>query len=418
MKTLILCLPVVAAGCIKTAAFSTSPSSASSDGSVTLPDVFKLKKDDAIAALRKAGVQGDIEQDDSLCGSTVDGKIIELGEVCYQQPAAGRRQGARLVVSLRVQTEDPRRGDVGRITEWRLMPNMIGMTYDQAVAAMKSAGFDKIEHIKTTDADDAGCRPSLVCRQYPDVLVRAGLNDDKLLYIGADPTPAARSAATEPPRGEPAQPPPARDTAPVPTKPTTAPAPAPTKPTADAPPAPLFGAPPPPPPPPAAPPPPPAAKHYGGNGAPPYRDGEGRVHGPGGPVFMGTGEPCTAKIDHCMRPGVLFSADNVKAGSLYRGVPVFQFENKWWSWWGEAVEPKHLFRTATVDKADQIEVGKPVVFFSEEGHDRFLDSEYEMLRSSRWEVGVVGAVGTDSIKIKGWGDVPLDTVRRIVEEVR
>ncbi|HSN29824.1 MAG TPA: PASTA domain-containing protein [Kofleriaceae bacterium] len=409
MKTLLVCLPILATSCIKTAAFSTSSPTAASDGTVTLPNVFKLKKADAIAALRKAGVEGDINQDDSLCGSAIDGQIIELGEVCYQAPAAGQRQGSRLVVSLRVQTEDPRQGDIGKITEWRLMPNMIGMTYDQAVAAMQRAGFTHVERIKTTDSDDATCKPRVVCKQYPDVLTRSGLNDDKLLYLGAEPAAAHASAETTRPAPAPAPSPtpvPALQPAPAPA-PTTGPAPQPAKPTADQPPAPLFGAPPPP---------PTTAAKPATSAKPAYRGDDGRVHGPGGPVFMGKGEPCTAKRNHCLRAPEWFAADNVAAGAMYRGVPVYQFEGKWWNWRGDEVEPKRLFRTAVVDKPEQLQAGKPVVIFTEEGHERFLDSEYEMLTSSRWDVVVVDSIGTDTIKVKGWGDVPLDTVRQVVEE--
>ncbi len=255
MKSL-LCLPVAATACVSTAAFSTSSPTANSDGTVTIPNVFKMKKDDAVAALRRAGVQADIDFEDSLCGSTFDGKIIELGEVCYQHPAAGHRQGARLVVSLRVQTEDPRHGDIGRNTEWRLMPNLIGMTYDQAVAAMRSAGFEHTEKIGTTiDDDDPNCKPNLVCRQYPDVLVRAGLEDGKVLYMGAAPPDTRPPVATHDPAPQPQpvpQPPPAvatHDPAP------------PAKPAAEPTPAPFFGAPAP-----ATPPPSSEAKHHGGNG--------------------------------------------------------------------------------------------------------------------------------------------------------
>src|SRR3954453_11187123 len=39
-------------------------------------------------------------------------------------------------------------------------------------------------------------------------------------------------------------------------------------------------------------------------GMPAYRDPDGRVHGPGGPVNMGKGANCDAEHDHCMRDGV------------------------------------------------------------------------------------------------------------------
>jgi hypothetical protein len=131
---------------------------------------------------------------------------------------------------------------------------------------------------------------------------------------------------------------------------------------------------------------------------------------------MGKGEPCTAKLDHCMRPGVWFAADGIAAGSLFRGVPVFQFENKWWSWRGDEVEPKHLLRTAIVERADQVQAGKPVVFFAADSGGRFLDNERDMLTSSRWDVGVVDSASVDHVTIKGWGDAPLDTVRVIIED--
>ena len=131
---------------------------------------------------------------------------------------------------------------------------------------------------------------------------------------------------------------------------------------------------------------------------------------------MGRGARCTNKLDHGLRPGVWIAADNVVAGKLFRGVPVFEFENAWWTWRGERAEPKRLFRTAAASTADEVKVGQPVVFFAEEGRQRFLDNEYDMLTSSRWCVGVVDAVSAESVRIRGWGDVPLDTVRVIVEE--
>jgi len=389
MRKVIACLPIVVTACASTRSFSTSsPGGSSSDdlGHVTIPNVFKLKKADAVAALRRAGVQGDIEDDSSLCGSTFDGKIVELGEVCYQQPAAGQVQGARLVVSLRVQTEDPRHGDIGKNTEWRLMPSVTGKPYEQALAEMHHAGFENDDRIRRFMVDDASCKPGIVCRQYPDAMERAGLNDDKILYVGDNAPETKPVAAISPPTAAPTS-----EHQPTPT---------PAVATPTVPPPATTGEP----------------KRWGGNGAPPYRDADNRVHGPGGPVFMGRGVPCTNKLDHCMRPGVWFAADNVIAGSLFRGVPVFQFENAWWTWRGDAAQQKRLFRTAVVDKPDQLQVGKPVVFFVDEGGERFLDNESDMLTSSRWSVGVVDAVSADSVHIQGWDKVALDTIRMIVEE--
>ena len=122
------------------------------------------------------------------------------------------------------------------------------------------------------------------------------------------------------------------------------------------------------------------------------------------------------KIDHCLRPGVWFAADNFIAGKLFRGTPVFTFENKWWTWRGDLAEEKYLFRTKVADTVADVTVGKPVVFLVEDNGRRWLDNEHDMLTSSRWSVGVVDSVGTDTVTIKGWSAVAIETVRVIVEE--
>ncbi|HEX5058146.1 MAG TPA: hypothetical protein VFV99_02245 [Kofleriaceae bacterium] len=396
-------------GCAATSSFTSSSSSsrasgADSSGTVTIPNVFKLRKQEAIAALRRAGVQGDINDDGSMCGSFVDGKIIEIGEVCYQFPAAGRVQGARLVVSLRVQTDDPRHGNIGKNTEWYLMPNLIGMTFEQALAEMHRAGFAQDDRVQHVWADETTtCKPNVVCRQYPDVNERAGLNDGKILYFGQERRPTVTGSDTPPP--------PTTTTATTPPAPTTTSTTTTTTSTTSTPSKP------------ATPPSPPATtttaandKHYGGNGSPPYRDSHNAPHGPGGPVYMGRGEPCTNKIDHCLRPGVWFAADNVVAGSLFRGTPVFELEGKWWTWRGDEAEYKFLFKTKVADKVAEVEVGKPVLFFVEEGGRKWLDNEYDMLTSSRWSLGVVDAATADAITIRGWGPVSLESIRVIVEK--
>ena len=384
-------ITAVLLACALAACAALSPSSsleprasgADTSGNVTIPDVFKLSRDQAIAALRKAGVQGDIDEDHNLCGSIVNGRIVEIGEVCQQQPVGGRVQGARLVVTLTIQTEDPRHGDIGRLTEWRLMPDLVGKTFEQALATMRSAGFTDDDKLQQTWADETSCKPKVVCRQYPEAMARAGLHDGKAVYLGADrDKPAVASVA------------------PVPA------------PTGVAPPSPPIGT--------ASTPPVPTArptKHWGGDGSPARRDADNRARGPGGPVFMGRDEPCTDKHDHCLRPGVLFAADNVIAGKLFRGTPVFELEGKWWTWLGEPATYKVLLVTKVTDKISDFVVGKPIVFLSQESvHELWLDNEYEALTSSRWAVGVVEAIDKDTIRVQGWGQVPLAYARVVVED--
>jgi hypothetical protein len=132
---------------------------------------------------------------------------------------------------------------------------------------------------------------------------------------------------------------------------------------------------------------------------------------------MGRGEPCTNKIDHCMRPGVWFAADNVIAGKLFRGTPVFTLDGKWWNWRGDEQSYKFLYRTKVADNASEIVVGKPMIWLMEESGHKWLDNEHDMLTTSRWSVGIVESVNGDTIRVTGWSaGISLDTARVIVEE--
>lgn len=157
---------------------------------------------------------------------------------------------------------------------------------------------------------------------------------------------------------------------------------------------------------------------YGGNGKPAYRDADGHVHGPGGPIYMGKGPDCTDKIDHCLRPGVWFAVGNVKPGRLYRATPVFEFESKWWTFRGdEETDFQTLFKTKVVESPSELQPGSPVVWLVEENSgNKWLNSEHDALTSSRWEVGVIESVSGDTFKVMGWsGPIPIDTARVITE---
>lgn len=264
------------------------------------------------------------------------------------------------------------------------MPDLRGKTFDQALATMRSAGFSEDERLQQTWADETSCKPNVVCRQYPEPSVRAGVHDGKIVYLGADRDAHPTVTSVAP--------------APTPT-PTPAPTTAPTAPTG----APTTSA--------------AAARHWGGDGSPAYRDADHRPHGPGGGVFMGRSEPCTPERDHCLRPGVVFAAENVVAGELFRGTPAFELEGKWWTWMGQPATFKFLFTTKVTDKITDFVVGKPIVFIVQQSaHDLFLDNEYEALTSSRWSVGVVESVEKDSIRVKGWGPVPLAYARVVIDD--
>jgi hypothetical protein len=158
---------------------------------------------------------------------------------------------------------------------------------------------------------------------------------------------------------------------------------------------------------------------FGGNGAPAYRDQQGRVHGPGGPVYMGRGVPCDASRDHCLREGVWFAADNYDSKHLFRALPVFEFEKTWWNWRGAEIESGKLFKTerATLDK---IRAGAPVVVWLPDTDSApWAENEYEALTSSRWDVAVVQSVNRSAktFRIPSWPDaLPIDNARVIVQQ--
>jgi hypothetical protein len=159
-------------------------------------------------------------------------------------------------------------------------------------------------------------------------------------------------------------------------------------------------------------------KLFGGNGAPPYVDDEGHLHGPGGPIFMGKGVECNAERDHCLRPGVWFAVGNLVAGKLYRAVPIFEHEKKWYNWRGREESFAMRFKTKVGTK-DTVRVGDPIIWFIDENSSKkFVDNEYDALTSSRWEAGVVEQLVGDKIRVKGWtyGAVSIDTTRVIVEQ--
>jgi hypothetical protein len=160
------------------------------------------------------------------------------------------------------------------------------------------------------------------------------------------------------------------------------------------------------------------AARYGGNGAAAYRDDNGKVRGPGGPIYMGRGPDCTDKIDHCLREGVWFATGNVTRGKLFRATPVFEFENKWWNWREREETDVHVaYKTKVVERADELKVGSPVIWMIQEGSRKWVNSESDALTSSRWEAGVVEWVSGSSFKVAGWeGGIAIETARVITQQ--
>ncbi len=160
-------------------------------------------------------------------------------------------------------------------------------------------------------------------------------------------------------------------------------------------------------------------KLWGGDGSPPYRDAEGHLHGPGGPIFMGKGPECTEKLDHCLREGVWFAVPTLRSGNIYRATPAFTFENKWWTFREREAEFEELLKTKVIEKASELVVGSPAVFLVDDNYSKWLDSEHDALTSSRWEAGLIESVSGDSFRISGWRyPIPFEIGRVVVEKKR
>lgn len=197
MKLTLAVLPgLLLAGC----AMSTSMRSLAlptNGDKITVPNVFDLPRDQAIAALRAAGFRGEVSDASSTCGSVVDGRVIELGHVCTQHPSPDTVQGSRLPIELRVQHEDPRHGNAGQITEWYLMPRVVGMPLEAARTELARIGFRDSDRIKVMWVDAPGCKPLTVCETYPEPMLRHGIHSDTILTVarGSSVTPRTDSSA-------------------------------------------------------------------------------------------------------------------------------------------------------------------------------------------------------------------------------
>lgn len=194
-----------AAGCKGSAQWSGFGSnSASGQGgspsAVNMPDLTLMTQAEAEETLRRAGFTGGISLDAFACGSTLDDKrVVELGRVCHQAPAPGRPASTAIAVSLRVQQENPWRGEYRPGRGWFLMPDLEGTEVEQAKSKLRELGFTKKEAL-ISYVIEPGCSASTVCRTSPAAWERADTTSDKILFVG-QPAERAPDAASPPPAG-------------------------------------------------------------------------------------------------------------------------------------------------------------------------------------------------------------------------
>jgi hypothetical protein len=191
------------AGCQVTTGSSGStlgPRGGGDAGEHTVPRLFGLTRPQAEEAARVAGFTAQLEDEtQQACGSLVDGKIVELGTICEQQPVAGQVARADMTIRVRVQRENPWRGVGSNGEGWFLMPPVVGLTLDDARTKLRAAGFSAADRIHVSAVEDPACRPNVVCRTYPDAMTRSSITSDKSLVVGMDPNAKPPAPPAPPP---------------------------------------------------------------------------------------------------------------------------------------------------------------------------------------------------------------------------
>ena len=142
-------------------------SGASSSAIITVPDTVGKKQADAEAALRAAGVTGEIKLYNDP--GTVD---FSVATVCMQNPGGGQQTRATLHVTLRYcQPERPTtRGEP---------PDLTGLTVAEATKRARAAGYTGT--VRVVDASPNACKTGTVCQVTP---YRWQTNSDQLtLYV-------------------------------------------------------------------------------------------------------------------------------------------------------------------------------------------------------------------------------------------
>jgi hypothetical protein len=83
------------------------------------------------------------------------------------------------------------------------MPNLVGMSLEQARAEMRRVGFREEHRVRLQWVDEPGCKPLTVCRTYPEAMNRSGAHSDKIIFAARDPNaaPPPEAPATPAPDG-------------------------------------------------------------------------------------------------------------------------------------------------------------------------------------------------------------------------
>ena len=128
---------------------------------------------------------------------------------------------------------------------------------------------------------------------------------------------------------------------------------------------------------------------------PANRDGEGKVHGPGGPISADARD-CGPAHNHCLRGNAWFEngVDDRSQASIPR-TPVFELEGHWYTWKGAKADGGTLYRTKPATAANLNGAREVYMFFPPPTGKATADSSlvYGVLPASEKEALTIGRWG-------------------------
>jgi hypothetical protein len=94
-----------------------------------------------------------------------------------------------------------------------------------------------------------------------------------------------------------------------------------------------------------------------------FRDADGTLHGPGGPVSSDAGD-CGPAQNHCLRANGWFASGFYEGPRVPRR-PVFQLDGHWYTWRGEPAKGGSIYRTAPATLENLSQAREVFVFLAE-----------------------------------------------------
>lgn len=150
------------------------------DKTATMPDLQGMTKDEAMAAMKKAGIEPrEIEHDDNIA---CNDEQTKHDRVCYQSPVPGAQTLSHMSVTLVFQKADPDSTTPGVPGAHYAMPDVMKMKVTDARKKLAAAGFSAKDHI--TLLIDNGCsKPEIVCGQKPAPGEATTTEFPKIIYV-------------------------------------------------------------------------------------------------------------------------------------------------------------------------------------------------------------------------------------------